>query len=146
VVRMWEVFPHPAARYNHRMSCPHGEDLGTGDILPEKRGPGVRTSYTNWQKAKVLDVYYNLESNPAVQFPFTETCKWAFGAIWEKRKGYLTKWLAKAERIRDLTSAGGRVAALARDPIAGSRKALYPDCEGPLPGRPSTRKVLCPDA
>jgi hypothetical protein len=67
-----------------------------------------------------------------VQFPFTETCKWAFGAIWEKRKGYLTKWLAKAERIRALTSAGGRVAALARDPIAGSRSALYPDCEDEL--------------
>ena len=110
------------------VTCPFGAALGTGDILPEKRGPGVRTSYAHWQKAKVLDVYYNFESNPAVQFPFTETCKWAFGAIWEQRKGYLTKWLAKADRIRVLTSAGGRVAALARDPIAGSRSALYPDC------------------
>jgi hypothetical protein len=105
--------------------------LGGGNILAPA-GPGVRTSYKAWQKSKVLDVYYDFEENPLVRCPFTETCKWAFGAIWKQRKGYLSKWLARVEVIRDMTSAKGRNAALSRDPSGKLRHAKYGDQEDEL--------------
>jgi hypothetical protein len=112
--------------------CPHNK-LGDGRILGLHTGAaGVRTSFSMWQKAKVIEKYYELESNPLVRCPHTETAKWAFGKSWHARKSYLTKWLKKTETIRDLTSRSGRAAALKRDPTALDRNVKYADQEDEL--------------
>ena len=94
----------------------------------------VRAGYSMWQKSKVIEKYFELESQsePRVQFPHQETCKWAFGKNWEDKKGYLTKWLRKCDVIRELTSRGGRAAALMRDPTSMDRNVKFSDQEDEL--------------
>jgi hypothetical protein len=60
------------------------------------------------EKCKILDAYHAFASNPAVRFPFTETCKWAFGAIWKQRTSYLSRWLTQEDLIRRMAPTRAR--------------------------------------
>ena len=60
-----------------------------------------RCSFTNEQKARVLDKYIELLNTPTCAFPYIETTKWAFGAVWRKRKGYLNRWLKSIGEVRE---------------------------------------------
>jgi hypothetical protein len=67
--------------------------------------PRVRHRYSASDKCRVLDVYDAFQGNPNVRWPFMETCRWAFGDIWVKRKAYLRRWLDQADSIRAMASA-----------------------------------------
>jgi hypothetical protein len=98
------------------------------DVTPIKANQ--RTSYTNYQKSRAIDKYYTLALDPKCLTPYTATVKWAFGACWRKKKGYLRRWLDACGRIRTTVKNGKGGKSARRNGV--TRKPDYPDCEDEL--------------
>lgn len=90
-----------------------------------------RSSFTNDQKARVLDRYVELLNDPVCRFPYKECTKWAFGAVWEKRKGYLNRWLRACGEVRQRVLGKGLAGKKARR-NGQRRKVQFPSCEDEL--------------
>ena len=73
-------------------------------------------------------MYFDNLLDPNCRSPYIETVKRFFGAVWQQRKGHLSKWLRGNDRIR----------AAIKDGRSQSRKSgsvkpsAYPDCEDEL--------------
>ena len=96
-----------------------------------------------WQKNTVIEKYIDLESDPSVQFPHSEACKWGFGIGWRSRKHLLSKWLGKSESIRAHVGAQGKRGKEAlRAYTEDTHKGKYADWEDELYIRFSLRRTV----
>ena len=116
------MYVNPGALHKHLQHAhPIYFELISGDdtdLVAQKRA-----TFTNRQKWQACLKYAELEANPTCANPYTETCKWVFGKIWKKRKGYLSKWLSRVGTIQQKIKARHSGAV---------RPAAYPDCEDEL--------------
>ena len=99
-------------------------------IAPAPFSKGVettktRTSYSNAQKNRGLTRYFELESDPLCATPHKQTCIELWGPLWENRKGYLSKWLDAAGKIRGDVFKGLKGAAAAGRSVGSGRPAAF---------------------
>lgn len=132
-------YANPGALATHVVFC---HPLVAADAAPAT--PLVakkRARYSTAQKSEVLQRYYELEEEEMVAYPHKMACQFAFGANWQNRKGYLTKWLNKAGQIHAITSSTGRKGKTSRR-LGGMPKVHYPDAEDELYVRFLARRVV----
>jgi hypothetical protein len=124
-----QVFRHPSGLATHvkfAHAAYHARHYNDISPIPAS----TRTRYTWNQKSKVLDKYFDFLLDPSCLRPYIEATKWAFGAIWEKRRGHLSKWMTACGGVR-LDIEKGRAAKKARR-TGVCKAADHPDCEDEL--------------
>jgi hypothetical protein len=98
----------------------------------------LRSSYSNAFKANTMNKYYELcderDAGKAYINPYTAAMHWAFGSVWEKRKGYLSKWLKSSNAFREALSAPLHLSKKKQKQRKwrSGRTADFPDCEDEL--------------
>ena len=88
----------------------------------------TRQRQTWEQKAEILDRYLEYLFDPKCLAPLTETAKWAFGAAWQRKKGFICKWLKQIGRVREAVQNAQRGSRRG----GATRKPDFPDCEDEL--------------
>ena len=90
----------------------------------------TRNGWKNFQKAILLDKYYDLLLDPMCTRPYIEATQWFFGTAWKSRRGYLNKWLKACGKIRESVKSGRAGQQAQRN--GKVRTPDHPSCEDEL--------------
>ena len=121
------VFKKPSGRDRH-VSSLHPDHYSKYFVDTVKPRANTRSRFTNAQKAAAIEKYYDYLVDPSCQIPYIAATKWVFGAVWQKRRGHLRKWLNACGSVRNSIKRGQK-----RSRRHGAvRPSAYPDCEDEL--------------